>query len=159
MTTAARLVHMYASNVMEHGPSEGCSVCDSAKRMGNSTVYINKASCRSRFEEIFRVAGIVRLKKADERMSEAVYRASEGVEAAHAEAGQIWNMHCLVQTPLQTHPRRHRPLQQRHRPPRHRDLRDVRSRQVRQPLHRREATARDAPAKLQTTFRMSHNRV
>ena len=43
---------------------------------------------RLRFEELFRVAGSERLKRADERMNQAVYRASEAAEPAHAEEGE-----------------------------------------------------------------------
>ena len=49
---------------------------------------MNVASCRLRLEEIIRFAGSEHLKKADERMNEAVYRAPEGVEPAHAEEAE-----------------------------------------------------------------------
>ena len=57
-------------------------------RRGKSTGYMIKVICRLRFEDIFRVAGPERLKKADEKMNRGVHRASEEVELAHAEGGQ-----------------------------------------------------------------------
>ena len=64
----------------------------------------------------FRVAGSERLRKADERMHEAVYQACEGVEPAHAEEGIIWKIRRRVQTTPLIHPRRHHFLRRRPRP-------------------------------------------
>ena len=79
-----RPAYIYANDVREHGASDGCKACEAALRKGNSTGYTHPASCRLRFEELFRSAGSDRLRRADERMNEAVFQASAVPEAAPA---------------------------------------------------------------------------
>ena len=84
-TPTVRPAYIYANDVREHGASEGCKACEAALRKGNSTGYTHPASCRLRFEELFRTAGSDRLRRADDRMNEAVFRASAVPEPANAE--------------------------------------------------------------------------
>ena len=81
----ARAVYITAKDVKEHGASEGCKACESAMRRGRSTDFAHTDACRIRFQEIMRVAGSAKLSRADQRMDEAVFRASNVAEVPAAE--------------------------------------------------------------------------
>ena len=76
-----RPAYIYKNDVVNHGPSPGCKACNIAVSRGNSTGYTHTPTCRMRFEDIFKNMGSERLKRADARMDEAVYRHSEATEA------------------------------------------------------------------------------
>ena len=75
-----RQVRIYKNDVIEHGGTDNCKACQAIalNRPGHSTGgHAHSGECRLRFEALFREAGSVRMAKADSRMDEATYRASE----------------------------------------------------------------------------------
>ena len=88
--TPVRPAYIYTNDVINNGASPHCKACSMALRRGNSTGYTHTAACRLRFEDIFKSINPERLRRADARMDEAVYRESGDVgEPAQAEEEEM----------------------------------------------------------------------
>ena len=69
-------MYIYKNDVINNGPTPGCKACSKAMSGENTMGYTHNSDCRLRFEDLFRVAGSDRLKRADARMDEAVFKES-----------------------------------------------------------------------------------
>ena len=75
-----RPAYIYKNDVAAHGATPGCKACSIALNRGNSTGYTHTTACRARFEDIFKNMNSEKLRRADDRMNEAVYNQSTGAE-------------------------------------------------------------------------------